>query len=134
MTMRLTIAQSLAYMKMEGYPMGQSTFSRMKATLKKNELKRLHQIAALGFQSQHVKRLDTLENVEKLMWENYYLEKIAYRKVWILNQIKELQPYISTYYDTTKAVLESRSGAGRKPDTSLPEQGAPTEDSDLQVD
>jgi hypothetical protein len=104
--MRLTIPQSLAYMKMEGWPMSQSTFSRMKRTLKHNELKRLHHIAAIGFESQHLKRIDTCENIEKLMWENYYLEKIFYRKVLILKEIKELQPYISAYYDTTRKVLE----------------------------
>jgi len=125
--MRLTIPQSLAYMKMEGWPMSQATFSRMKRTLKQNELKRLHHIAAIGFQRQHLKRIDTCENIEKLMWENYYLEKNHYNKVKILSEIKELQPYISTYYDTTRKVLEVNHHGGqqyREADNSVPEPAA----------
>jgi len=120
--MRLTIVQSLAYMKMEGFPMSQATFSRMKATLKRNEDKRLWRIVAIGFKPQHLKRLDTLENLEKLMWENYYLEKNHHKKVMILKEIKELQPYISTYYDITRKVLEvNYRGKPRQGTDSVPE-------------
>jgi len=125
MVTRLTIEQSLKHMKQQGFPMSQSTFSRMKRTLKKNELKRLHHIAAIGLEPQHLKRLETLENLERLMWENYHKEKAHYRKVWILNQIKELQPYISTYYETTKAVMMTKPDGTRQDNTSISEDIVP---------
>src|ERR1044072_2790002 len=70
MRMRLTIAQSLAYMKGEGFEMSQSTYSRIRAWLKKNELKRLHFIAAIGFEAQHLARIDNCQHIEQLMRQN----------------------------------------------------------------
>ena len=50
MRMRLTRVQALAYMEGEGYPISNATLGRIKARLKKNELQRLHHIAAIGFE------------------------------------------------------------------------------------
>ena len=129
MIMRLTNNQSLQHLKQQGFPTSLSTLTRMKRTLEATKLKRLHHIVAIGLEPQHLKRLETLENIERLMWENYHKETVAYRKVWILNQIKELQPYISTYYETTKGVLAHGSTTG------ISEQGTTTrEDSGLRVE
>src|ERR1041385_5771917 len=87
MRMRLTIAQSLAYMKGEGFEMSQSTYSRIKAWLKKNEFKRLHFIAAIGFEAQHTERIDICELAAQLMWQNYHLCKDPFKKTIILEKI-----------------------------------------------
>jgi hypothetical protein len=108
--MRLTRVQALAYLKGEGFPMSNATLGRIKSWLRRNELKRLHYIAAIGFESQHIARIDNCEHIEQLMWQNYHLCKDPYEKVRILKEIKELQPYISTYYDTTQAVIEKSAG------------------------
>ena len=44
------------------------------------------------------------------MWQEYGKEKSPYRRVLILKEIKEIQPYLSSYYQTTKMVLESKYG------------------------
>jgi hypothetical protein len=111
MTMRLNFKQSLAYLRGEGYPMGQSTLTRMKRDIRKNSLKRLYQVANVEFQEQHLARLDNCELIAKLMWQNYFEERSPYRRVMILKEIKEIQPYLSSYYEATKMVLESRNGA-----------------------
>ena len=44
------------------------------------------------------------------MWQEYGKERSPYRRVLILKEIKEIQPYLSSYYQTTKMVLESKYG------------------------
>ena len=70
----------------------------------------MHQIAAYEFHEQHLNRIDTCELIAKLMWQNYLRERSPYRRVLILKEIKELQPYLSSYYEATKMVLESKFG------------------------
>jgi hypothetical protein len=118
MRMRLTRAQAVAYLQGEGYPMSATTLGRIKSWLRRTELQRLHQIAQYGFEQQHLARIDMCEHIEQLMWQNYHLEKNHYLKVRILKEIKELQPYISTYYDTTRGVIEKANGT-RQTDNSL---------------
>lgn len=115
--MRLSTIQALAYLKGVGHEMSERTLRRIKAELKHNEMQRLHFIAAIGFESQHLERIDNCELILKLMWENYHLERSPSKKVQILKEIKELQPYISTYYEATKEVIKP---AGQE-DTSISE-------------
>ena len=44
------------------------------------------------------------------MWQEYGKEKSPYRRVLILKEIKEIQPYLSSYYEATKMVLGSKFG------------------------
>ena len=55
-------------------------------------------------------RIDTCELITRLMWQEYGKERSPYRRVLILKEIKGLQPYLSSYYQTTKMVLESKYG------------------------
>ncbi len=57
---------------------------------------------------------DNCELIAKLMWENYLRERSPYRRVLILKEIKELQPYLSSYYEATKMVLGSKYGTELK--------------------
>lgn len=113
MRMRLTGVQALAYLRGEGYPMSTGTLGRIKAWLKKTQLERLHFIAAIGFEQQHLERIDTCELMAQLHWQNFHLEKSPYRKSMILREIRELQPYISTYYETTRYVMEKPKVGGQ---------------------
>lgn len=128
--MRLTNPQSLAYLEGHGYKMSRRTYSRIKAFVESKKLERLHNIAAT-FEDQHMDRLDTIELIEQKMWEHYYQEQSHYKCVMILKEIKELQPYKSSYYESTASVIKTYEGVtnnnnGRGQEgTSLPEQGAP---------
>ncbi|MGA9744581.1 MAG: hypothetical protein WBQ16_08180 [Nitrososphaeraceae archaeon] len=110
MTMRLSRQEALAYLRGEGYPISNSTLGRIKSELKRNALGRMHQIAAYEFHEQHLNRIDTCELIAKLIWQEYLRERSPYRRVLILKEIKEIQPYLSSYYQTTKMVLESKYG------------------------
>jgi len=117
MRMKLSEKQALLYLEGQGYEISARTLRREKAKLNKMKLQRLHLIAAMGFEDQHLERIDTCELIGKLYWQNYHICKDPYKKVMILKEIKELQPYISSYYEATKEVVNP---AGQN-NTSLPE-------------
>ena len=114
MRMRLTLPQSLAYMKGEGFPASQASYYRIKSWIKKTQLQRLHYIAGFGFEQQHLERIDICELMAQLHWQNFQQEKNPYKKSMILREIRELQPFISTYYDITRQVVERNNGNGSK--------------------
>ncbi len=108
--MRLTRKEAVAYLNAEGYPISDATLGRIKSELKRNSLSRMHQVAAYEFHQQHLARIDNCELIAKLMWQEYLRERSPYRRVLILKEIKELQPYLSSYYEATKMVLSSKYG------------------------
>lgn len=110
MRMRLTEKQSLIYLEDAGYPMSDTTWYREKKRIDKLKLKRLHLIAAIGFEDQHLDRIDINEIINKEMWKNYRECKDPHKRVMILKEIKELQPYISSYYEATKSVIKPSGG------------------------
>lgn len=47
-----------------------------------------------------------LRTIQKELWVTYHLEKNPTKKANILMQIAELQQYLSSYYDSTRYVLQ----------------------------
>ncbi|MGI9012597.1 MAG: hypothetical protein ACR2F1_15615 [Nitrososphaeraceae archaeon] len=103
--MRLTEKQSLEYLKEVGFEMAPATLYREKSKVEKMKLKRLYHIAKIGFQDQHLDRIDNTELCLKLMWQNYNLEQDPYKRFQMLKDIIMVQPYLSSYYETTKLVF-----------------------------
>jgi len=108
MRMRLTEEQSLAYLKEIGYSIGPATLYREKRKVESLKLKRLYHIAQIGFQDQHLERIDIYEMGFKMMWQNVLLEKDPYKSNQMIKDILLLQPYLSAYYESTKLVLEKQ--------------------------
>src|SRR5688572_14403881 len=102
--MKLNTAQSLAYMKEVGFQISERTLRRDKSKVESMKLKRLYHISQIGFQDQHLDRIDNTELCLKLMWENYNKEQDPYKRVQILKDIILVQPYLSSYYETTKLI------------------------------
>jgi hypothetical protein len=105
-TMRLHVSQSLQYLKDAGHEMSRRTYFRQKKMIEDMSLERMHHIAKVAYKEQHLQRLDKVELIEKLMWDNYHIEKDPNKKVKILETIVGMQPYISGYYDSTRYVLQ----------------------------
>ena len=93
--MRLSRKEAVNYLTEHGYPISDSTLGRIKSELKRNSLSRMHKIVAYEFHQQHLNRIDNCELIAKLMWQEYAKETSPYRRVLILKEIKELQPYLS---------------------------------------
>ena len=104
--MRLSEQQSLEYLQEVGFPCSVATFYRDKKKVEEMKLKRLYHIASIGFVNQHLDRIDNTELCLKLMWENYGLEQDPYKKFQMLKDIILVQPYLSSYYETTKLVMQ----------------------------
>jgi hypothetical protein len=106
--MRLTEKQSLEYLKEVGFEIGPATFYREKSKVEAMKLKRLYHIARIGFQDQHLDRIDNTELCLKLMWQNYHLEQDPFKRFQMLKDIIMVQPYLSAYYETTKLIVEKQ--------------------------
>jgi len=103
--MRLTIEQSLDYMKDAGYEVSQATYCRMKNKLQSQKLQRLYNIAKYGFTDAHLERIEQLELIQKLMWNDYNQCQDAFKRACILEKIASIQPYLSAYYEATKDII-----------------------------
>jgi hypothetical protein len=110
--MRLTEKQSLEYLKEVGFMIGPATFYREKAKVEKMKLQRLYHIAQIGFQDQHIDRIDNTELCLKLMWENYNKEQDPFKRFQMLKDIIMVQPYLSSYYETTKLIVFDNKNQG----------------------
>jgi len=117
-TMRLHLEHALDYVKHAGFPMGRRTYYRHKKKIQEMKLERMHHIAKY-FPDQHLERIDRCELIEKLCWENYHACKDPAKKVKILESIITIQPYLSSYYEATKIVLESTVKDRDSPDRDL---------------
>jgi hypothetical protein len=106
--MRLSEQQSLKYLKEVGFPCSVATFYREKKKVEEMKLKRLYHIASIGFVDQHLDRIDNTELCLKLMWENYNKEQDPYKRFQMLKDIILVQPYLSSYYETTKLVIQQQ--------------------------
>jgi hypothetical protein len=48
------------------------------------------------------------------MWQNYHLEKDPFKRFQMLKDIIMVQPYLSTYYKTTKLIVEKQQEQNEK--------------------
>ena len=92
--------------KDRGYTISNREFYRLKNEVKENTQERLNLIASKEFLAQHLERIDTLRTILKEKWANYHLEKNPFKKVQILEKIEENQVYLSSFYDSTRYVLQ----------------------------
>ena len=106
--MRLNEKQSLEYLKDAGFDIGPATYYREKRKIEDLKLKRLYHIAKIGFQDQHLERIDIYEMGFKMMWQNVSLEKDPYKRNSMIKDILLLQPYLSAYYEATKLVIDKQ--------------------------
>ena len=106
MRMRLTEKEALEYLRNAGFEMSDTTWYREKKLLEEMKLKRLYDIAKIGFEDQHLQRMDICELIQKLMWQNVKEQKDPYKRNHILKEILSLQPLLSNYYEATKDVMK----------------------------
>jgi hypothetical protein len=114
MRMRLTTDQALQYLKDNEFPMSRASYFRYKKKLEEKKLKRLYEIAKIGFQDQHLETIDQYEMGFKMMWQNVLRERDPYRQNVMIKDILLLKPYLSAYYESTKLVIEQKQSSTAK--------------------
>jgi hypothetical protein len=105
--MRLHENEAMAYLKSNGHDVHRATYYRTKGALEATKLKRLHECAA-RFDDQHLERIERLEYIEQEMIKCSVLEKQPFRRAKILEMVANIQPYLSSYYEATKYVIEGK--------------------------
>ena len=122
--LRLNERQALTYLKEAGFEMSARTYYREKSKIESLKLKRLYHIAQIGFQDQHLERIDVYEMGFKMMWQNVLLEKDPYKCNSMIRDILLLQPYLSAYYEATKLIIDKQQSEYKEfLDKQLQQQG-----------
>jgi hypothetical protein len=103
--MRFHAKEALDYLKNQGMEMGQATYYRYRKKVEAKKLERM-QFIAQHFQELHLEKIDRLELIDKLMWQQFEKEKEPYRKVKILESIANAQSTISSYYESSTIALQ----------------------------
>jgi hypothetical protein len=93
LTMRLNLSQALEYVKDAGFKMSERTYYRHKRKVQEMKLERMHLIAEVAYEEQHLERVDRMELIENQMWVNYWHEKDRLKKVKIMREIVNIQPF-----------------------------------------
>jgi hypothetical protein len=106
--MKVNLAHALDYLKNMGYPMSRRTYYRHKKNIQELKLDRMRFIAKVAYEEQHLERLDRMEMIENEMWLCYWREKDHSKKVKILDEIPNIQAFISSYYEARKHLVEGR--------------------------
>ena len=106
MRMHLRPKQALKYLEDSGHPMAESTWYGWKRFLNKTMQERLYEVAQYEFPEQHLESIEEIKIARKEMWTNYRAEKDPLKKATILEKIINTRPLLSSYYDSTKGVIE----------------------------
>jgi hypothetical protein len=106
MCLNISEKEALSYLEDRGYSISSRELYRIKNQIKESTQERLNLIGSEEYLSQHIERIDMLKTIQKEMWANYHLEKNPSKKASILMQIAELQTYLSSYFDSTRYVLQ----------------------------
>jgi hypothetical protein len=103
--MRFHAPEALVYLKKLGMEMGLSTYYRYRKKVEDMKLERM-QFIADHFQELHLEKIDRLELIDRLMWQEFEKETQPYRRVKILETIANAQANTSSYYETCTIALE----------------------------
>ena len=104
-------AEAITYLEEKGYKMSLKQYDRIKHKIIESRHTRINEIANSGFIDAHLEAIDTFLEIKRQMWINYQAEQHPYKKVEILTQIANLQPYINEYYASTKDVMIDKTKA-----------------------
>jgi hypothetical protein len=105
---RMSRPEAKQYLEDKGYTMSLKQYDRIKKNIIDNRHSRINEIANTGFIDAHLEAIDTFLNIKREMWINYHNETHPYKKVEILTQIANLQPYINEYYSSTQDIMVSK--------------------------
>lgn len=105
MTKGLLPEPALRFLEDVGHKMSRATYFRHKKKIEETKLERM-QFIATHFQELHLEKIDRLELIDKLMWEQFEKEQQPSKKVKILESIANLQPFVMSSYESSSYAIE----------------------------
>lgn len=108
---RLSVKESLAYLRSHDINISKATFLGHKRKIKESRFTRMRELADTGFIDYHLDSIDTLEWAKKELVANYYklVKNDPYRASEIITQIVNLLPYFAEYIAESKQVMEHKA-------------------------
>lgn len=101
-----TIEKSLAYLKEEGFEMVSSTYYKILGEMSTKTKERLLEICK-KMEERHMERIEELGSIKDLLWKTLNDPKITNtERIRVLKELREIQPYISAYDESTQGVIE----------------------------
>jgi hypothetical protein len=105
--MHLVPDKALLYLKNEyEIVMSDRTLRRWKQRIRTQVNDRLYYIAQYEFPIQHAESIEEIETGRKLMWKNILKIKDPYKQNLAIQNVLNLLPLKSQYYDNTRGVIE----------------------------
>ena len=109
MAMRLDPPNAIKWISARGHKISRATYYKDIKALSTRGQKRKFELMGEGLWVQHLERIDTLEIVIKLSWENYH--HLANAKSYlqaqkVLDSIADMQPLLSQYFEASQGVIE----------------------------
>jgi hypothetical protein len=105
MIFRFNQKESMDYIFKKGYNITDRTFRNIKKDILKSRFKYFKELVDTGIIDQHIRAIECIHHVLREMWINYEKCQDPYKKVEILTQIVNVQPFLSKYFETTRNVL-----------------------------
>lgn len=105
MIFRYSEKESMEYIFKKGYNITDRTFRNIKKDIIQSRYKYFKELIDTGLIDQHIRAIESIHYVLREMWLNYEKCGDPYKKVEILTQIVNTQPFLSKYFETTKNVL-----------------------------
>jgi len=101
----LSKEKSLQYLEDRGHKICAPTYYKTLAKISVETLKNLHQIAS-NFKESFLEEMQEIDEIKKLMWEQFIECDDPIKKVSILNSIVAIKPYKSAYLEASRRMLE----------------------------
>ena len=108
MRLKLTEQQSLVYLRSQGFDIHPATLYRDKNKIEQTKLSRLYQIAAAGFEDQHLETVEELKLLFKMLLHNIMRETDPTKQSNLIKDYVMLKPYQSAYNEATKMLVEKQ--------------------------
>jgi len=121
--MRFTEDEAVTYLKVKGYEMSRFKYHTILGEIDAMAMGRLFEIAR-EFPRHHLERIETLKCVEKELWRTYH-SVAPENRMPILKEIKEIQPYLSTYIEATAKVMSMSKSMESENENYTPPQNIP---------
>jgi len=109
MAMRLDPPNAMKWIGARGPKISRATYYKDVKALSTRGQKRKFELMGEGLWVQHLQRIDTLEIIIKLSWENYHHlanDKSYLQAQKVLDSIADMQPLLSQYYEASQGVIE----------------------------
>lgn len=102
---RYTEKESMDYIVKKGYNITDRTFRNIKKDIINSRFQYFKELVDTGVIDQQIRAIECIHFVLREMWNNYEKCEDPYKKVEILTQIVNAQPFLTRYFENSKNVL-----------------------------